>query len=272
VELLAPSIDDYARTRNWTEECPSVGAEINEEILGLNAPVVEEGVFNTCTYSVADSRVADSVRREEVRPTNGGAEERVAEVSAVAEGDTACAVDEEAVKCDTSPAAHSSKEARIGARIEEAGKVVSPPDGHIAVTFDTEDEVVDLPVVAGLATDEEAAAVVVVVRDDQGAQWSRAPEEHRVLQWAPVIRPEGAADIRADIEARPSEDRDRWHVCRGWCAPRKIGGVGGNGLGVVGVRPCLNSYLFLSFAVDPLGSAELISSIGDRCAPLLSLL
>ena len=34
----------------------------------------------------------------------------------------------------------------------------------------------------------------------------------------------------------------------------------------------LNSYLFLSFAVDPLGSAELILSIGDQCVPLLSLL
>ena len=134
-----------------------------------------------------------------VRPTKAGADECVAEVSAVAEGDTACAVDEEPVKGDTSPAAHSPEEAGVGARIEEAGKVVSPPDGHIAVTFDTEDEVVDLPVVAGLATDEEAAAVVVVVRDNQGAHWCRAPEEHRVLQWAPVIRPEGAADIRADM-------------------------------------------------------------------------
>src|SRR3954451_1026233 len=189
VELLAPNIDDYARSRNWTEECPSVGAEINEEILGFNAPVVEEGVFNTCTYSVADSRVAGSVRREEVQPTKGVADERVAEVSAVAEGDTACAVDEEAVKGDTSPAAHSSEEARIGASIEEAGKVVSSPEGHVAVAFDTEDEVVDLPIVAGLTPDEEAAAVVVV-RDDQGAQWSRAPEEHRVLQWAPVVHPE----------------------------------------------------------------------------------
>src|SRR5512133_1052614 len=227
VGLLATSIDDYARAREWTDEGPSVAAEIGEEVLGLDAPIVEEGVFNTCTNSVADSRVADSVSREERRRTKGGADECVAEVSARAKGDTACAVDEEAVKGDTSPAAHSSEEARIGARIEEAGKVVSPPDGHVAVTFDTEDEVVDLPVVAGLTPDEEAAAVVVVVRDDQGAQWSRAPEEHRVLQWAPVIRPEGAADIRADIEARPSEDRDRWHVCRGWYAPRKIGGIGG---------------------------------------------
>ena len=34
----------------------------------------------------------------------------------------------------------------------------------------------------------------------------------------------------------------------------------------------LNSYLFLSFAVDLLGSAELIASIGDQCEPVLSLL
>jgi hypothetical protein len=75
------------------------------------------------------------------------------------QGYTACAVDEEAVKGDTSPAAHSTEEAGVGARIEEAGKVVVSIDGHVAVAFDTEDEVVDLPVDAGLATDEKAAAI-----------------------------------------------------------------------------------------------------------------
>jgi hypothetical protein len=55
-------------------------------------------VFNTCTDSVADSRIADSVSREERRPTKGGADECVAEVSAGPKGYTACAVDEEAVR------------------------------------------------------------------------------------------------------------------------------------------------------------------------------
>src|SRR3954453_1631557 len=48
VGLLATSIDDYARAREWTDEGPSVAAEIGEEVLGLDAPIVEEGVFKTC--------------------------------------------------------------------------------------------------------------------------------------------------------------------------------------------------------------------------------
>ena len=50
VGLLATSIDDYARAREGTDEGPSVAAEIGEEVLGLDAPIVEEGVFNTCTH------------------------------------------------------------------------------------------------------------------------------------------------------------------------------------------------------------------------------
>jgi hypothetical protein len=225
VGLLATSIDDYARAREWTDEGPSVAAEIGEEVLGLDAPIIEEGVFNTCTHSIADSRVADSVSREERRRTKGRADECVAEVSAGAKGYTACAVDEEAVKGDTSPAPNSREEARIGARIEEAGEVVVSPDGHVAIALDTKDEVVDLPVDAGLATDQKAAAVVIVAGDDQGAQWCRAPKEHCVIQWTAVIGAECAADIRADIEARPSEDRDRRDVGRRGRPARQIGGI-----------------------------------------------
>ena len=225
VGLFATSIDDYARAREWTDEGPSVGAEIGEEVLRLNTPVVEERVFNTCTHSIADSRVADSVSREERRRTKGGADECVAEVSAGAKGYTACAVDEQAVKGDTSPAPNSREEARIGARIEEAGKVVVSPDGHVAIALDTKDEVVDLPVDAGLATDQKAAAVVIVAGHDQGAQRGRAPKEHCVIQWTAIIGAERAADIRADIEARPSEDRDRRDVGRRGRPARQIGGT-----------------------------------------------
>jgi hypothetical protein len=151
VELLAPSIDNKPRTGKRTDEGPSIGAQVGEEVLALDAPIVEEGVFDTCAYRIADSCVATSVGGEEVQPAGGSADEGVAEVSAGAEGYTACAVEEEAVKGDTAAAADSTKEASVVAGILEAGEGAIPAARYVAVAFDAEDELVDLPIDTSLA-------------------------------------------------------------------------------------------------------------------------
>ena len=54
VELLATSIDDYARARKRTDEGPSVAAEIGEEVLGVERRSPERGPRRHPPASVLD--------------------------------------------------------------------------------------------------------------------------------------------------------------------------------------------------------------------------
>ena len=99
-------------------------AEVGEEILGLHAPIRQEGIFQTGADGIADPPVVAIV---DVVYERSGADQEGVEVvdrRAGAEGNTACAVDQKAVEGDTAATADGAEEARVVAVIAGAEEVV----------------------------------------------------------------------------------------------------------------------------------------------------
>ena len=115
------------------------------------------------------------------------------------------------------------------AEVEEVIVVIVVAADALPIGLNAEHELIDLPVKADLAAADEAAIVVVViVVGQEQQQWCRrhAREEDVIVEM--VAHSEGAAGIHADIEASPSEDRNRRHVGRRGRPCRQIGSQRGS--------------------------------------------
>jgi len=137
-------------TTNVGVEVLDFDAQISEE-----GPFIAEGIFNARASCVADQPVVSVVIVVEEERTDAEQEWiEVVDPRTSAEGNTACAIDEEAVEGDTGAATHGAKEARVVdvvAEAEEVVVVIVVADEGLAVALDAQHELVDLPVYAGLA-------------------------------------------------------------------------------------------------------------------------
>ena len=120
-----------------------------------------------------------------------------------------------------------------------------------------------------ITAQQPPAAMPAPATPDSGERRNPVPLAEPAIQWRPI------SSLRIS-----NKEAHRWRpigiISPPWGKPdppglRPQGAIARRWRGHCG-RARLNSYLFLSFAVDPLGSAELISSIGDQCEPVLSLL
>src|SRR4051795_825236 len=183
-------------------------AEVAVATLDARKPIVGEGVFDA-----AADRQACTARGERVRKRR--CEQEVLTQPERLEGNAARGVDHEAVEGDTDTAADRSLDTRAPIGVVEQERVERSVHTHAGaqhVAFDTEDELVDLPVEAGMAAADRATGAEVQLIGGETAG------DAGLADVLPAV-----AAIDADIEPGPGEERnDRQD--RGRPAGWKVGG------------------------------------------------